>query len=230
MKFIKPLQVQAYESLKEMILSGTFEEKRIYSETKVSQDLGISRTPLRDAIQRLAQEGYIDIIPSKGFTLHRLTRRDVIETYEVRSAIEGYCIRKLAQESKSTPVKELLIDLTASLEKQRLIFETSGDAALFAEEDERFHHQMVSHSGNEVFIEIFELHVYKIKKLLCLSYAKEGRMKQALSEHQEIIQAVRDGSWQAAYDAMLRHIDALEYLWEGDTAAYGGAFAGDQKF
>lgn len=208
MKFVKPLQVRAYESLKEMILSGAFEQKQIYSETKVSQTLGISRTPLRDAIQRLAQEGYIDVIPSKGFTLHKLTQKDVIETYEIRSAIEGYCARKLAQECQSTQARELLIDLRASVEKQQLIFEAGGDVALFAEEDERFHHLLVSHSGNEVFTEVFEQYMYKIKKLACFSLSKEGRMEQTLSEHRQIVQAICDGNWQTAYDAMLRHMDA----------------------
>ena len=57
MKFVKPLQIQAYERLKSMIIQGDFQPSLIYSETKVSQTLGISRTPVRDAIQRLAQEG-----------------------------------------------------------------------------------------------------------------------------------------------------------------------------
>lgn len=219
MKFIKPLQVQAYESLKEMILSGTFEQNKFYSENKISKELGISRTPLGDAIQQLAQEGYIDVVPCKGFTLHNLTRQDVIETYEVRSAIEGYCVRKLAQESQSTSVKQLLIDLQASLGKQRLIFETDRDVTRFVEEDERFHHLMVSHSGNEVFMDIFELHVYKIKKLLCLSFAKEGRMEQVLSEHLQLLQEISSGNWHAACDTMLLHIEALEHLWTEDSVS-----------
>lgn len=213
MKFIKPLQLQAYESLKEMLLAEAFDQNKIYSETKVSQTLGISRTPLRDAIQRLAQEGYIDVIPSKGFTLHKLTQRDVVETYEIRSAIEGYCTRKLAQESQSTSVKELLIDLQASLEKQQLIFKENGDVMLFAEEDERFHYLLVSHIDNEVFTEIFEQYMYKIKKLACLSLEKDGRMEQTLTEHRQIVRAIYDGDWQAAYDTTLQHMDApLDFL------------------
>ncbi|MBQ2616513.1 MAG: GntR family transcriptional regulator, partial [Synergistaceae bacterium] len=63
MNYMKPLQIRAYEALKDMILGGHFEKGEIYSETKVSKELEISRTPIRDAVQRLAQERYIDVIP-----------------------------------------------------------------------------------------------------------------------------------------------------------------------
>ena len=93
MKPILPLQLVAYEHLKDMILNDTFDYGVVYSETKLSKEIGVSRTPLRDAIQRLVQEKYIDIIPSKGFQLHQMDEKDIIETYQFRSALEGilYC-------------------------------------------------------------------------------------------------------------------------------------------
>ena len=79
------LNEQAYEHLKKMITEDQLSYQEIYSETKLAKELGISRTPFRDAIHRLVQEGYIDIIPSKGFRLHQLTQQDVTETFQVRS-------------------------------------------------------------------------------------------------------------------------------------------------
>lgn len=87
MKFAMPLQIQAYETMKNMILNGEFQPRTIYSEAKTSKQLGISRTPIRDAIQRLAQEGYLDVIPSKGFRIHELTEQDLVETCQVRCAL-----------------------------------------------------------------------------------------------------------------------------------------------
>lgn len=78
-----PLNEQAYQHLQMLIMTHKLSYDKIYSETKLSKELGISRTPFRDAIHRLAQEGYIDIIPSKGFTLHQLTSKDIIETFQV---------------------------------------------------------------------------------------------------------------------------------------------------
>ena len=86
-----PLNEQAYNYLQKLIMENHFSYQEVYSETKLSKELGISRTPLRDAVHRLAQEGYIDIIPSKGFMLHQMNRKDVNETFQVRSALETYC-------------------------------------------------------------------------------------------------------------------------------------------
>ena len=87
MAVVKPLQIQAYEQLKQMILDGHFLPDTIYSETKTSKELGVSRTPMRDAIQKLEQEGYLDVIPSKGFRLHKMTEDDLLETYQIRCAL-----------------------------------------------------------------------------------------------------------------------------------------------
>ena len=70
-----PLNEQAYNYLQKLIMENHFSYQEVYSETKLSKELGISRTPLRDAVHRLAQEGYIDIIPSKGFMLHQMNRK-----------------------------------------------------------------------------------------------------------------------------------------------------------
>jgi DNA-binding GntR family transcriptional regulator len=81
-----PLNEKAYEHIKQLITTHQLSYDEIYSETKLAKELGISRTPFRDAIHRLAQEGYIDIIPSRGFRLHKLTKEDVENTFQVCSA------------------------------------------------------------------------------------------------------------------------------------------------
>lgn len=202
----KVLQIQAYEYIKGRILDGTLTFNRVYSETGLAQEIGISRTPVRDAIHLLYQEGLVDIIPSKGFSLHKLTEQDVMETYEIRSAIEGYCARKLALERSSKPAGKLLLELRASMEKLQAIFKMDPDVELFADEDQNFHYLLVSHSGNEAFSDIFSQYMYRIKKLACYSLTKEGRMEQALEEHREIFDAINRGDGQGAYDATLRHM------------------------
>ncbi len=109
------LNEQAYLHLKHMIVKGELSPEEIYSETKLSKELGISRTPFRDAIHRLTQEGYIDIIPSKGFILHKLTRQDVDETFQIRSALECYCTLQIAENADSLPAKKLIEELPAAM-------------------------------------------------------------------------------------------------------------------
>ena len=139
----KILQKEAYQYIKDRILDGSMEHNCIYSESKLALELGISRTPVRDAVHRLFQEGLVDIIPNKGFVLHKMTQQDVIETYDVRSAIEGYCSRKAASSVQSEETKQLLRHLEDSLKKQREIYESSKNIDLFAEEDQHFHYLLV---------------------------------------------------------------------------------------
>ena len=72
-----PLQIQAYDYLKNMILSGQLDPNVLYSETKLSAQIGVSRTPMREAIQCLSQDGYITVVPSKGFMIRTLYERDM---------------------------------------------------------------------------------------------------------------------------------------------------------
>lgn len=202
----KVLQIQAYDYIKERILDGTLTFNQVYSETGLAQEIGISRTPVRDAIHLLYQEGLVDIIPSKGFSLHKLTEQDVMETYEIRSAIEGYCARKLALSGEAASSPAHLQALAASLDKQQQIFRERLGVDSFAEEDRQFHYLLVSYGGNEALLEIFQQYMYRIKKLACYSLTKPGRMEQTLAEHRQIYTAICEGDGYAAYEATLLHM------------------------
>ena len=205
---IKVLQAQAYDYIKAGIIDGTLVFNQIYSETRLAQEIGISRTPVRDAIHILYQEGLVDIIPNKGFVLHKITKQDIIETYEVRSAVESYCARKLALSKEPEKYHTVIPALTASLERQQQIFNQGGSPELFAKEDRNFHYLLVSASENEEFINIFSRYMYWIEKLAVDSLAAGGRMEQTLTEHRRILDAIGDGAEQYAYQSMMAHIRA----------------------
>ena len=78
----------------------------IYSETRLARELSISRTPIRDALNRLSRERYIDILPNKGFQLHKPDENDVREAYHVRLMIECYCGEILAREYSTEGARE----------------------------------------------------------------------------------------------------------------------------
>lgn len=118
-----PLNEQAFEYLKKLIADNVLHPDTIYSETKLSKELGISRTPLRDAIHRLVQERYIDIIPSKGFCLHKLSAKDVWDTFQLRSAIECYCTVEISKQSESEKARQLFEKLDVIMEKCREILD-----------------------------------------------------------------------------------------------------------
>ena len=126
-----PLNEQAYQHLQKLILSNRLSYGQIYSETRLSRELGISRTPFRDAVHRLAQEGYIDIIPSKGFTLHQINVDDVNETLQIRSALESYCTLQIARESDTSRAQALFAELNELLYKMETVASTSHSIETF---------------------------------------------------------------------------------------------------
>ena len=174
---MKPLQAKAYEYIKTLILNGELKVDEIYSETKIAKELGISRTPLRDAIHHLVEEGYIDIIPSKGFKLHKMTKQDVLDTFQIRSAIEGYCTFYIAQNYKSEECQKLFSYLEFLLFKQEQILNTSKSIDAFTKFDNEFHIEIVHHLKNKSFDKLFDMQLYRIKELATSSLAHIGRME-----------------------------------------------------
>ena len=207
MKFIKPLQIQAYESLKDMILSGSLEHRKIYSETKVSQTMGISRTPLRDAIQRLSQEGYVDVIPSKGFRLHELNERDLLETYQIRCALEGFCVVQLARDHGRERTERTLETLEELLQEQKRVIDTSRSIEDFARYDQQFHKTIVYSLENTVISDTFDSYHYQMSRQTHISLRREGRLEETLEEHRRILENIKRGSVSGSYAAALAHLE-----------------------
>ncbi|NDL67254.1 GntR family transcriptional regulator [Clostridiales bacterium F-3ap] len=204
---MQPLQSRAYEHIRDMVLTNQFRPNEIYSETKISKEIGVSRTPTRDAIQRLSQEGFIDIIPSKGFMLHQMSPKDVEDTFQVRSAIECYCTLLITKQHDTARAQALLEELEGLLGKQREVLETSHDIQAFIQHDFAFHLKIVEFAGNSVFSSIFENYTYKIKRLAGLSLSHPQRMEDTLAEHVAIHEAMKRGDVKNIYETTLFHMD-----------------------
>ena len=204
----KVLQSTAYTQIKSRIADGSFRPDTIYSESKLAQELGVSRTPVRDAVHRLFQEGYIDIIPNKGFMLHKMVEKDIIELCEVRSAMEGYCAVKLAEQAKSKEVREILNKLKKALDNQINVLNTTHSAEEFVIYDQDFHELLIAYSDNETFMDIFEKYQALMATLSSYSLKHENRMEETIQEHTAIYNAIKSGNSLEAYNAMLYHMRA----------------------
>jgi DNA-binding GntR family transcriptional regulator len=207
MQFVKPLQLQAYEHLKQMILDGKLDSDCIYSETKIAKDLGFSRTPMRDAIQRLSQERYLDIIPSKGFQIHTLSEQDLIETYQIRCALEGFCTSQLAKDFEKPEAQAVFHTLDFLMSQQASIIETSRSILQFTELDRQFHATMVDYPGNSIISDTYSNLRHQIEDQTRLSLAKEGRLEETLKEHQAILDNIKIGAVGRTYKAILAHLE-----------------------
>lgn len=204
---MQTLQELVYEHIIKLIKTKEIEPKKIYSETKMAKQLGVSRTPFRDAIHRLAQDGYIDIIPSKGFCIHQMTLKDVDETFQMRSAIEGYCTLQITREYQSDSSKVLFSKLDELLFQMKRIMKTSHSKEEFWEYDYRFHVEIVHQLNNELFNRTFESYMYRIERLAMLSLSHKERMENTLAEHTDILNTMKAGDQEKIILVTLKHME-----------------------
>ena len=153
------------------------------------------------------RQGYIDIIPSKGFTLHQLTKKDVDETFQVRSALETYCTFQISKQADTMNAKKLFLELDLIMENLKRILETTQSIEEFSEYDFQFHTKIVQYLNNEQFVSIFATFMYRMKKLAVLSLSHEGRMQNTYDEHLAILNAMKRGDTEHIYEITLNHMD-----------------------
>lgn len=205
-----PLNQQIYEELLQMILTNKLTYGTFYSETKIAQDFNVSRTPMRSALDRLSQEGYIDIIPSKGFCLHKVSKEDIIEIYQIRSAVEGFCAHNIAE--NCTNHIQLFEELNILLNRQKDILDNSGTIEDFFTFDRQFHEKIVNALDNDVFNKLFKQYIFSTKMLALSSLKHKGRVKQTFQEHTEILLGMESGDANRALSATLKHMENPKYI------------------
>ncbi|MDO4438520.1 MAG: GntR family transcriptional regulator [Eubacteriales bacterium] len=218
-----PLQTQAYDYLKEMILNEKLDPDILYSETKMAADIGVSRTPMREAIQCLSQDGYIIVVPSKGFMLRKLSEDDMRECIQIRCAIEGFSVYKLAEEISSKKAQKLLNTMEKLLDKQKkALYSTDGPSkenminnnyskdALnkFMDYDHQFHFALIDYAENGEFHKIFQRSMYMIQLTTREALSVPGRTEETFEEHLKIYEYLKNGDGDLAYKIMIKHLMA----------------------
>ena len=205
----KSLKDQAYEILRSSVITGQLEPGRLHNEKDLARGLGISRTPVREALLDLSKEGMIVFVPRKGIMIREITRRDISDVMELRKVIESYIIESCC--SKLTP--EDLKRIGKIIEKQRALA-SKGDHEGYVEADRNFHLFLASRTGNRQLLHVMEnlrdlLHFMAIKAI-----AYQDRMDQVLREHKRICTALEKRDQKKAKEAMFLHLDTTErILW-----------------
>ena len=210
----KSLQNVAYDYLREMIYSRELEFGMIYSETRMAQQLSISRTPMRDALNRLSRERYIDVLPNKGFQLHMPNKNDLREAYHVRMMIDLYCGENMAKDSSSEAAQAALDRMQACLDHQIALLdcESSADLRAFWMEDQEFHFAPLNYMNISAFNMQYDtfLHIF-MPQHLKNDYVV-GRKHSTIVEHRAIVEGLRSGDAQKARAAIETHLNSTLQL------------------
>lgn len=201
------LQDRAYEYLKDKIINGEFKKGKIYSLAAITASLNMSRTPVRDALLSLSQENLIDVLPSRGFQIHEITRREIIELYQLRCAIEGYCAGFLASCCATDPSRAELGMMDKNLKMQEKAVYDHQSAKEFLILDIEFHNIMISSTKNKHFYHIIKNNRFRISDFSLVSLEKEGVMERTLQEHKAIFEALSSGDPISSMKKMIHHLD-----------------------
>lgn len=205
----KSLQNVAYDYLRDMIYSRELEFDKIYSETRLATQLSISRTPIRDALNRLARERYIDILPNRGFMLHKPNAADVKEAYHIRMMIENYCASLIAKDYKKKAAREIVARMQQALDEQCKLLDSqeAPDLRQFWIEDQRFHYALLDYLNISAFNIQYDsfLHIFMPQHLG--SDVVVGRNHSTIPEHRAIIKALSEGDEEKVGIAIRKHLN-----------------------
>lgn len=199
------LKDDAYDVLINMIWSGQLEANKIYSVTKIAKDLNISRTPLRDALQKLSDEHHVDILPSRGFCLHKLTEKEVRQRYHLSICLESYSVACLIEKYKSDSNNVFIKKLEECVKKMEEGVERVSSFKEKYNLDNDFHKTLIDSLDDHFpdylslkehgFINIPELHLY----------AKHLDMKKMLEFNQLTLKAIKEGNFEFGYKNLVNN-------------------------
>jgi DNA-binding GntR family transcriptional regulator len=191
------LNSQVYDILKEMIADRRFTPGAYINVEKLVLELGVSRTPIWEAIRRLEQEGIVIHTPHKGVQVRELTRKTALELYQVREIMEGLAARLAADRASPDTIGRM----KTCLEEQEVIVR-EGDAVAYSRSDHEFHLLIYQTCGNQLLEELLEGLRYKA---LPLAFRLTPYFDEFLVFHKEILKAFRKKDGQAAEESIKRH-------------------------
>ncbi len=182
------LEARVYSELQEAILQGRFKSGEALTENAVSEQLGVSRTPVRGALSRLSEEGLVELVPNRGAVVVGITREDIVDIYRIRMRLEGLA-SAMAAENISREEKRALVESVELSE----FYEQKHDTEHVKELDTAFHKTIFKASGSRTLERILtDLH-RNTKAYRRISLAIPGRQEQSTGEHREILDAILRG-------------------------------------
>ena len=193
------LKLQAYNIIKEKIVRCEYAPGMILSEERLQEDVHASRTPIRDALSRLEQDGLIQIMPKKGIMVSVLSIGEINKIFEVRLLVEPYVLRNYGYLLND----EVLMDYYEQFEQML----KEGDHGDFYEIDDEFHKAIMAVLPNQYLLATYErIHNQNLRFRVMTGRDSSTRLKATHNEHLAIVRACLKKEWEEAAVAMEHHL------------------------
>lgn len=197
-----PLRDVVFNTLRQAILKGELKPGERLMEIALAERLGVSRTPIREAMRKLELEGLVVMIPRRGAQVANITEKDLNDVLEVRIALENMAIEKACENMTEESMSRLWV---AAKEFERTTAE--GNLVKMAEADVAFHEIIYQASGNRRLIQVLnnlreQIYRYRVE------YLKEEEIRNVLVlEHEEMTKAIRERNVDRAQELVYEHIE-----------------------
>lgn len=195
------LRGRVYKKIREDILSGVYHENEELKENAIGQELGVSRTPVREALRQLELEGLVTMIPNKGAYVTGITSKDIHDIYTIRSYLEGLCAKWACEHITEAQIEALEEVLYLSdFHARRSHFEQ------LVELDNKFHDLIYSASGSKILNHVLsDFHQY-VERVRKITLAMPSRAAKSNKEHAAIVDAIKKRDGQLAEALAHEHI------------------------
>ncbi|HHY40443.1 MAG TPA: GntR family transcriptional regulator [Syntrophaceticus sp.] len=201
----KPLREVVFETLREAIITGVLRPGERLMESQLAEELGVSRTPVREAIRKLELEGFVVMVPRKGAYVAGISLKDIADVFEVRAALESLATELAAERITEDELEELeriLVKMSEIIEK--------GEIEQLVECDKKFHDTLYRASRNRRLMQILSNLQDEVQRFRSVSLAYPGRMRTALEEHRKVVEALAERDLVQAKVLAWEHIESAE--------------------
>jgi len=200
-----PLRELVFEALRQAILDGVLEPGERLMEVQLAEELGVSRTPVREAIRKLELAGFVVMIPRRGAYVADISLKEVSEVFEIRGALEALAAELAAERASEEELENLermLVEIGKAIDTR--------DVELLIDLDTRFHDALFKASRNERLCQILSSLREQIQRFRTQTLSHPSRMRVALEEHRRIVEALAARDGDLARRLAMEHIESAE--------------------
>jgi DNA-binding GntR family transcriptional regulator len=201
----QPLREVVCETLREAIVNGVLNPGERLMEIQLAEELGVSRTPVREAIRKLELEGFVIMVPRRGTYVADLSIKDINEVFEVRTSLDvlaaGLAAERITEEELEQ-LERLLVQIGEYIE--------NGDMDKIVEADSLFHDILYCASRNDRLVGIINNLREQLTRFRSISMAYPGRLKNTLEEHTRLVEALAQRNVESAQHLAVKHMENSE--------------------
>ena len=173
------------KNIRDMVLDGTLAPGQRLPERFLTEQFGVSRTPLREAIRALASEGTLELLPNRGARVTKVTKKEIDDLFEVMGVLESLSGELATKNATHSNIAEI-----RALHYQMVLHFTRKELVDYFHLNQRIHEKILEIAGNKVLTSIYQTLAFRIRRARYVANISEARWSEAVKEHKEILAAL----------------------------------------